>query len=96
MVVDAATMANDTIDMVIDSLINKSPKDSEFYQILKNLDRDEKHKMIQNVLAPTLGNLIVTPKEVDDIIDDISEIIANGINMALHPSIGMDDINLYS
>lgn len=96
-VVDAATMANDTIDMVIDSLIEKSPKDGPFYKTLKNMDRDEKYGMIQNVLTPTyMGNLIVTPKEVDDIIEDIAEIIANGINMALHPSIGEDDINKYS
>ena len=96
-VVDAATMANDTIDLVIDSLMAKSPKSSSFYETLKNIDRDEKYGIIESVLSPTfMGNLIVTPKEVDDIIEDISEIIANGINIALHPSIGVNDINRYS
>ena len=41
------------------------------------------------------GNLIVAPKEVDSVIDDISHVIANGINIALHEGITMEDIDRY-
>ncbi|KUO70680.1 MAG: peptidase [Clostridia bacterium BRH_c25] len=94
-VVDAATMASDTIDMVVDSLINESPKDGEFYNMLKEMDRTEKYKLINEVISPYVGNLMVTPKEIDRLIDDIAIVIANGLNLALHPSIGQDDIDRY-
>jgi len=94
-VVDAATMANDAIDLVIDKLMEQTGADSSFYQILKNIDRDDKYELIQEVLTPSLGNLIVTPKEVDEIIEDISEIIANSINIALHKGIELSDLNKY-
>jgi spore protease len=94
-VVDAATMANDTIDFMIDNLIEHSNGNKDFYNMLKNVDKDEKYGMIREVLNPYIGNLIVTPKEIDALIDDISKIIANGINVALHDSIELKDINRY-
>lgn len=95
MVVDAATMANDTIDMMIDSLIEQSGSNKAFYSMLKSVDKEEKHRMIREILNPYIGNLMVTPKEVDALIEDISKTIANGINIALHKSIELKDINRY-
>lgn len=94
-VVDAATIANDTIDKVIDALIDKSPENNQFYSILKNMDRDEKYAMIQQVLDPYTGNLIVTPKETDEVVDRISKVIANGLNISLHQGITLDDVDRY-
>ena len=94
-VVDAATMANDTIDLVIDTIQKQVEQGSKIYEILKNMDKNEKYALIQEVLSPYIGNLMVTPKEVDAIIDDVSKIIANGINIALHEGIGLDDVNRY-
>ncbi len=42
-----------------------------------------------------MGNVIVTPKDIDVIIDDLSIIIANGLNIALHPGIDLKDVNRY-
>ena len=96
-VVDAATMASDTIELVIDKLAEQCTDGSAFYNMLGSLDRDEKYMLIQHVLSPTyMGNLIVTPKEVDEIINDISEIIANGINMAMHKGVTIKDLNKYA
>lgn len=94
-VVDAATMANDTIDLVLDSMIKQAPQGSDFYNMLKEIDRNEKYELIQEVLNPYVGNLIVTPKEVDDIIERISKVIANGLNIALHKGITLQDVNRY-
>ncbi len=94
-VVDAATMANDTIDLVMDSMIGQASKGTEFYSMLKGIDRNEKYELIQEVLNPYIGNLIVTPKEIDDIIERISKIIANGLNIALHKGITLKDVNRY-
>lgn len=94
-VVDAATMANDTIDLVLDSMIKQATQGSEFYNMLKNIDRNDKYALIQEVLKPYVGNLIVTPKEIDDVIDKVSKVIANGLNIALHQGITLDDVNRY-
>jgi len=94
-VVDAATMANDTIDLVLDSLIKQAEEGTDFYNMLKDLNRDTKYALIQEVLDPYVGNLIVTPKEVDDIIERISKVVANGLNIALHKGITLKDVNRY-
>lgn len=94
-VVDAATMANDTIDLVLDNMVKEAPRGSEFYKMLSSIDRDEKYQMIKEVLSPYVGNMIVTPKEIDDIISRISRVIANGLNIALHQGITLQDVNRY-
>lgn len=94
-VVDAATMANDTIDLVLDSMIKQAPQGTEFYSMMKSIDRNEKYMMIQEVLKPYIGNLIVTPKEIDDVIEKVSKVIANGLNIALHQGITLNDVNRY-
>lgn len=94
-VVDAATMANDTIDLVIDTMIKEANKESDFYKMLKDMNRDDKYKLIQEVLNPYFGNLMVTPKEVDRLIEDISVVIADGLNVALHPGIDTKDLGRY-
>jgi spore protease len=94
-VVDAATMANDTIDLVLDEMITQATQGGKFYDMLKSIDKNEKARMIQEILNPYVGNLVVTPKEVDMVIDAVSKIIANGINIALQPALELDDINRY-
>jgi spore protease len=94
-VVDAATMANDTIDLVLDNMIVQSKEGTEFYNMLKGIDRNDKYELIREVLNPYIGNLIVTPKEIDDIIDRISKVIANGLNIALHKGITLQDVGRY-
>ena len=94
-VVDAATMANDTIDLAIDEMIKQATSGGEFYNMLKSIDKNEKQKMIEEILNPYVGNLMVTPKEVDLVIDSLSKVIANGINIALQPALGLEDINRY-
>lgn len=94
-VVDAATMANDTIDLVIDNLIKQAQKEKSFYEMLKNINREEKMTLINEVLAPHMGSLMVTPKEIDGFIEDISDVIADGLNISLHPGIHMDDVHRF-
>ncbi|MEG2290772.1 MAG: GPR endopeptidase [Clostridium sp.] len=94
-VVDAATMANDTIDLLLDELIGKAEEGKEFYNMLKSVDKNEKSALIKEVLNPFLGDLMVTPKDIDTIVDSLSKIIANGINMAIQPNLDMEDINKF-
>ena len=95
-VVDAVTIANDTIDMVVDSLMNNSSSGNDFYKMLGSLDKNEKSSLIREVLSSkSLGEMIVTPKDIDLIINSLAKIISNGINMAVQPNMDMEDINKF-
>ncbi|KHD35146.1 peptidase [Clostridium acetobutylicum] len=94
-VVDAATMANDTIDIVIEKMKGEVSEDSKFYSLLKAIDTEEKSQLIYEVLNPYVGDLLVTPKEVDMIMETLSKIIASGINIALQPALELSEINKY-
>lgn len=55
--------------------------------ILGTLEDGEIRQLIFEVLTPIGYNLMVTPKEVDFLIDKLSNIIGSGINQALHQKI---------
>lgn len=94
-VVDAATIANDTIDLFLDELISKAESGKDFYNMLKTVDKNEKNALIREILNPFVGDLMVTPKDVDSVIDSLSKIIANGINIAIQPNMDMEEINKF-
>ena len=95
-VVDAITITNDTIDLVVDSLIKSSSSGTDFYKMLKSLDKNEKENLIKEVISSKTNlDMIVTPKDIDLIINSLSKIIANGINMALQPNMDMEEINKF-
>lgn len=95
-VVDAITIANDTIDSVVDSLISNSESGSDFYKMLKSLDKNEKENLIKEVMSSKASmDMIVTPKDIDLVINSLSRIIANGINMAVQPNMNMEEINKF-
>lgn len=87
-VVDMATITNEAIDKMIETrkkevhefnASNMNP--DEFVKALNLLEEDTRYDMIANVLDTQ--NYIVTPKEVDELIVKMSEIIANGINISM-------------
>ena len=84
-VVDAATLASDVLDLAIDNLMNQSSEGENFYNMLKQLKEDEKYNLIKESLDPYDKNLIVTPKDIDETIENLSIIISEGLNRSLHP-----------
>lgn len=84
-VVDAATLTSDVLDLAIDSLMQQSTEGNNFYNMLKNLKEDEKYHLIKDSLDPYDQNLIVTPKDIDETIENLSIIISEGLNRSLHP-----------
>ena len=95
-VVDAATLINDTMDRMLEEMIAQTEQGSAFYEMLHNMDTDEKYKLIVDILNPYVGNMFVTPKEVDAVVERLANIIANAINIAIQPGITMEDINRFT
>lgn len=87
-VVDQATITNEAIDKVIKSVQNEAVNYSnhgidvvKVKEVFKLFDNSNRYNMIANILHTE--NYIVTPKEIDQIIAKISEIIASAINKAI-------------
>ena len=55
--------------------------------MLGNLDDIDKKRLINEVLESINYNLIVTPKEIDFLIDKLSNVISSSINNAIHEKI---------
>lgn len=85
-VVHASTIAYDTIEMLVDRFRDRA----QFYEIVQEMDADDKRELINEVLAPSLGDLMVTPKEIDALILEMSKVLAGALNAALHPKIDLD------
>lgn len=81
-VVDAATMANDTIDLMLEN-INNTFQEVNGYDKIKPMKEQEKYDLIKEVLKPYVGDLVVTPKEIDEIITSVSDVVSQGVNYAL-------------
>jgi spore protease len=57
-------------------------------------DKDNKGQWddeLNDVLKSSAGDLIVTPKEIDAIAETCAKTVANGLNMALHPGISLEE-----
>ncbi|MCP8616921.1 GPR endopeptidase [Salirhabdus salicampi] len=68
----------------------------QFLGIVGQLSDQEKRRLIQEVLTPLGHNLMVTPKEVDGFIEDMAELIASGINGALHTAVTEENMEDYT
>lgn len=67
-----------------------------FLGIVGQLPEEEKRQLIHEVLAPIGHNLMVTPKEVDVFIEDMANVIASGLNAALHQQVDQDNYGAYT
>lgn len=79
MVVDAATIAADSIDVFIEKL----QEEGNSNEYLNKLRDEDKYGVIRDALIPKEYNLIVTPKEIDDLIENMKDVVSRGINFAL-------------
>jgi spore protease len=67
-----------------------------FLGAIGTLEEEEKRNLIYEVLSPLGHNLMVTPKEVDAFIEDMANVIASGLNAALHHQIDQDNTGAYT
>lgn len=94
-VVYAHTIGRDALEMLIREFSQQTDSHSEFYRMLQSLDEQHLNSLVGEVLAEGLGDLVVTPKEVDMLIDDAAGIIADGINLAINKGLSIEDVSRY-
>lgn len=65
----------------------KEEEKKELFGLLGNFNEEEMKALIYEVLTPIGYNLMVTPKEVDFVMKNLSDVLGNGINNALHEKV---------
>ncbi len=73
-VVDAATVANDSVELLLNKIGETVKIDSAL------LDDSNRYALIKKILSPYFGELIVTPSEIDSVIERVAQLISGGIN----------------
>ena len=79
MVIYAATIARDAFEQLAG--------EDETMEQDQALDQ-----LTDELLAGSMGEMIVTPREVDALVEDAANMLAAGINRALHPGLSDQDI----
>ena len=78
-VVETAVLVNDCLDLFITKL-QQEAKSNEY---LNQLKEEDNYEEIKEALVPNDYNLIVTPKEIDDLIENMKDIVSKGINLSM-------------
>ena len=89
-VLDAATIASDAMDIMLTHLEQQVPGNAAV-TFLNQFDHEQKRQLISELLQPIGNNLMVTPKEIDEFVEDIAHVVAMGLNLAMHPAMTIDD-----
>ena len=86
-VVQSISIAQEAVSRLADELAD----DVKFYEIIKQMKAPEQRGLIDEVLGERLGGLMVTPKEIDVLIDDMAEAMAESLNRVLQPKLDSDE-----
>jgi spore protease len=89
-VVHATSIAQDTINTLMEHA-----HFHRYFRSMRDLSPSDRQQILRQVLPETMGDLMVTPKEIDTLISDISSVVAGGINSALHPHIDYSNVHKY-
>ena len=79
-VVDAVTIVNDTMENLICAL-ETSETLKGVGGVLRSYHAGEKEELIRELIAPHLNGMFVTPKDVDEMIHQISHTISEALNL---------------
>lgn len=92
----ASTIVNDAMDMVLAHMKKHTPDTDPLFGVFGTMAGQERLQLVKEVLQPIGHDLLVTPKEIDDFIEDLGNIVASGLNAAMHQAIDTDNVAAYT
>jgi spore protease len=95
-VVYASTIVNNSIDLMVAHFQQQTKQSDQILGMLNQMKEDERLMLVKEVLTPLGQDLLVTPKEIDQFIEDVANIIASGLNAALHEAVDSDNVAAYT
>jgi spore protease len=95
-VVYASTIVNNCIELLAQHFRKQTENTSAILGLLDQMSEQERIELMREVLNPLGHDLLVTPKEIDQFIEDIANIIASGLNAALHDAVDTNNVAAYT
>ncbi|WP_281888318.1 GPR endopeptidase [Paenibacillus sp. YYML68] len=95
-VVYASTIVNNAFDMMHAHFARQTSNTGHILGLMDTMQEQERLSLVREVLNPLGHDLLVTPKEIDQFIEDIANIIANGLNAALHEAVDVNNVSAYT
>ncbi|CAH1220996.1 Germination protease [Paenibacillus plantiphilus] len=92
----ASTIVSNSIDLVREHLKRHSASSEGFLGLLDSINEEERLQLVREALGPLGHDLLVTPKEIDQFIEDIANIVASGLNAALHDAVDASNVAAYT
>ncbi|MBB6675768.1 GPR endopeptidase [Cohnella lubricantis] len=92
----ASTIVNNTMDMMFDHMKKHTANTDPLFGVFGSMAENERLGLVKEVLEPLGHNLLVTPKEIDKFIEDIANVVASGLNAALHEAVDTDNVAAYT
>ncbi|MDU4698442.1 MULTISPECIES: GPR endopeptidase [Paenibacillus] len=96
----ASTIVNNVFDLMKSHFNQESDDDNaptqQIMGMLNDLSESERLGLVKEVLEPLGHDLIVTPKEIDEFIEDVANVIASGLNISLHEAVTPDNVASYT
>lgn len=91
-VVPAAIIAGEALDR----LIQQTSSHPNLQSAQQDMNTEAFQNIVNEIMKPyAAGQLMVTPKEIDVLIQNTAKIIAGGISIALHPAISIEEFSTY-
>ncbi|ASS66049.1 GPR endopeptidase [Paenibacillus sp. D51F] len=95
-VVYASTVVSSAFDMMKEHFKQQAGDTGQLMGMLDQLGETERLMLVKEVLSPLKHDLLVTPKEIDQFIEDIANVIASGLNAALHDAVDSSNVAAYT
>ncbi|CAH0121034.1 MULTISPECIES: GPR endopeptidase [unclassified Paenibacillus] len=92
----ASTIVNNAIELMREHFAKETTETKQIMGLLDDIHEQDRLALVREILQPLGHDLIVTPKEIDEFIEDIANIIASGLNAALHEAIDTDNVAAYT
>ncbi|MCY9516916.1 GPR endopeptidase [Paenibacillus apiarius] len=92
----ASTIVNNAIDMMKEHFKQETSNTREILGMLDDIGEQERLMLVKEVLEPLGHDLVVTPKEVDEFMEDMANIIASGLNASMHEAVDTDNVAAYT
>lgn len=96
----ASTIVNNVLDLMKNHFNQESDDGNaptkQIMGMLNDLNENERLGLVKEVLEPLGHDLIVTPKEIDEFIEDVANVIASGLNISLHEAVTPDNVASYT
>jgi spore protease len=89
-VVYAGSIVNDAVDLILQHLQSQGKTFPGMF-----MSPETRRSLISDIVRPAIGALVVTPKEIDELIEDTAVVIAGSLNAVLHNSVSAQELMNY-